>query len=155
MFILVELFSQDRISCSQRFPLFFLLKENYIAMSCQFWVRNRKKENPGPRVKIGRFYKISPAETLSCLLKDLKADRNITKHLRFFLCAMLPLQHQKQQIINWIDDGILANRRQRQKQQIINWIDDGILANRRQRGRVIRALDLKSGGPGFKSHSDR
>ena len=68
---------------------------------------------------------------------------------------MLPLQHQKQQTINWIADGILANRRQRQKQQIINWIDDGILANRRQRGRVIRALDLKSGGPGFKFRSDR
>ena len=26
---------------------------------------------------------------------------------------------------------------------------------RRQRGQVVRALDLKSGGPGFKSPSDR
>ena len=26
---------------------------------------------------------------------------------------------------------------------------------RRQRGRVVRAPDLKSGGPGFKSRSDR
>ena len=29
------------------------------------------------------------------------------------------------------------------------------LFQRRQRGRVVRAPDLKSGGPGFKSRSDR
>ena len=40
---------------------------------------------------------------------------------------------------------------------LINTLNRSILCllTRRKRGRVVRASDLKSGGPGFKSHSDR
>ena len=33
-------------------------------------------------------------------------------------------------------------------------VKSGVCQERRQRGRVVRALDLKAGGPGFKSRSD-